>query len=68
MGRSLFHKLLFDDLDEDEIMRQALKGSISQCKRCRTKRDRLAGHKDFISTTLPTHQYILLIYFRGDFG
>ena len=69
MGRSLFYKLLFDDLDEDEIMRQALKGSISQCKRCRTiERDRLAGHKDFISTTLSTHQYILLIYFRGDFG
>ena len=69
MGHSLFHKLLFDDSDEDEIIRQVLKGSTSQHKRRRTiERDHLASHKDFISTTLPTHQYILLIYFRGDFG
>ncbi|KAL0006319.1 hypothetical protein SO802_013880 [Lithocarpus litseifolius] len=46
MGRSLFRKLLFDDSDEDEIMRRVLKGSTSQRKRCRyIEHDRLAGHK-----------------------
>ena len=64
MGHSLFHKLLFDDSDEDEIIRQVLKGSTLQHKRRRTiERDHLTSHKDFILTTLPTHQYILLIYF-----
>ncbi|XP_050242112.1 uncharacterized protein LOC126691075 [Quercus robur] len=46
MGRSLFKKLLFDDSDEDEIMRRILKGSTVQRKRRRyIERDRLAGHK-----------------------
>ncbi|XP_030939981.1 putative nuclease HARBI1 [Quercus lobata] len=46
MGRSLFKKLLFDDSDEDEIMRRILKGSTVQ-RKCRRyiERDRLAGHK-----------------------
>ena len=33
MGRSLFHKLLLDDLDEDEIIKKVVMGSTSQCKR-----------------------------------
>ena len=46
MGRSLFHKLLFDNSDEDEIMRRVLKGSTSPCKHCRyIEHNRLAGHK-----------------------
>ena len=46
MGRSLFHKLLFDDSDEDEIMRRVLKGSTSPHKHRRyIERNRLAGHK-----------------------
>ncbi|XP_023874182.1 uncharacterized protein LOC111986730 [Quercus suber] len=46
MGRSLFKKLLFDDSDEDEIMRRVLKGSRVQRKRRQyIKCDRLAGHK-----------------------
>ncbi|XP_065626931.1 uncharacterized protein LOC112038335 [Quercus suber] len=46
MGRSLFKKLLFDDSDEDEIMRRVLKGSRVQRKRRQyIERDRLAGHK-----------------------
>ena len=46
MGCSLFKQLLFDDLDEDEIMRRVLKGSTVRCKRHRyIERDRLAGHK-----------------------
>ncbi|KAK9994607.1 hypothetical protein SO802_024310 [Lithocarpus litseifolius] len=46
MGRSLFRKLLFDDSDEDEIMRRVLKGSTSQRKRrWYIERDRLTGHK-----------------------
>ncbi|XP_065623247.1 uncharacterized protein LOC136064850 [Quercus suber] len=46
MGRSRLRKLLFDDSDEDEIMRRVLKGSTSQRKRRRyIERDRLAGHK-----------------------
>lgn len=46
MGHSLLRKLLFDDSDEDEIMRQVLKGSTSQ-RKCRRyiKRNHLAGHK-----------------------
>ncbi|KAF3954902.1 hypothetical protein CMV_019811 [Castanea mollissima] len=36
MGRSLFRKLLFDDSDEDEIMRRVLKGSTAQRKRLLT--------------------------------
>ena len=56
MGRSLFKKLLFDDSDEDEIMRRILKGSTKQRKRRRyIERDRLAGHKrlylDYFSDT-----------------
>ncbi|XP_030958349.1 putative nuclease HARBI1 [Quercus lobata] len=56
MGRSLFKKLLFDDSDEDEIMRQILKGSTKQRKRrWYIERDRLAGHKrlylDYFSDT-----------------
>ena len=46
MGRSRLRKLLFDYLDEDEIMRWVLKGSTSQCKHWRyIERDRLANHK-----------------------
>nr|XP_023916280.1 uncharacterized protein LOC112027863 [Quercus suber] len=46
MGRSRLRKLLFDDSDEDEIMRRVLKGSTSQRKRRRyIECDRLAGHK-----------------------
>ncbi|XP_050278347.1 uncharacterized protein LOC126719884 [Quercus robur] len=56
MGRSLFKKLLFDDSDEDEIMRRILKGSTKQRKRRRyIECDRLAGHKrlylDYFSDT-----------------
>ena len=32
IGCSLFRKLLFDGLDEDEIMNRCLKSSTSQCK------------------------------------
>ncbi|KAK9986382.1 hypothetical protein SO802_031333 [Lithocarpus litseifolius] len=57
MGRSLFRKLFFDDLDEDEIMRRVLKGSTSQCKRRQyIEHDHLAGHKrlylDYFADTL----------------
>ena len=46
MGRSRLRKVLFDDLDKDEIMRRILKGSTSQRKRHRyIERDRLAGYK-----------------------
>ena len=46
MGCSLFKQLLFDDSDEDEIMRRVLKGSTVRRKRHRyIERDRLAGHK-----------------------
>ena len=46
MGRSLFRNLLFDNSDEDEIIRRVLKGSTSPCKRGRhIERDRLAGPK-----------------------
>ena len=46
MGRSLLHYLLFDDSDEDEIMRRVLKGSTSPRKHRRyIERDRLVGHK-----------------------
>ncbi|XP_075654933.1 uncharacterized protein LOC142625116 [Castanea sativa] len=46
MGSSLFHKLLFDDSDEDEIMRRVLKASKSQRKHRRyIEHNRLAGHK-----------------------
>nr|XP_023889926.1 uncharacterized protein LOC112001981 [Quercus suber] len=46
MGHSRLRKLLLDDSDEDEIMRQVLKGSTSQRKRRRyIERDRLAVHK-----------------------
>ena len=46
MGLSFFGKLLFDNSNEDEIMRQVLKGSISQCKRHRIiEHDHLADHK-----------------------
>ncbi|KAK9996092.1 hypothetical protein SO802_020778 [Lithocarpus litseifolius] len=56
MGRSLFKQLLFDDLDEDEIMRRILKGSTSRRKHRRyIERDRLADHKrlylDYFSDT-----------------
>ena len=48
MGRSRLRKLLFDDSNEDEIMRRVLKGSTSQRKhRQYIERDRLAGHKRF---------------------
>ena len=48
MGRSFFCKLLFDNSNEDEIMRQVLKGSTSQHKRRRTiERDHLTDHKIF---------------------
>ena len=57
MGRSLFRNLLFDDSNEDEIMRRVLKCSTSQRKhRWYIERDRLAGHKrlylDYFSDTL----------------
>ena len=46
MDHSLFHKLLFDDLDEDDIMRQLLKGSTLQRKsRQYSRRNHMAGHK-----------------------
>ncbi|KAL0005535.1 hypothetical protein SO802_013096 [Lithocarpus litseifolius] len=46
MGCSLFGKLLFDNSGEDEIPRQVLKGSTSQCKHRRyIECDHLAGHK-----------------------
>nr|POE90283.1 40s ribosomal protein s20-2 [Quercus suber] len=50
MGRSLFKKLLFDDSDEDEIMRRVLKGSRVQRKRRTNTWDRfeLCIHKRVI--------------------
>ncbi|XP_075662918.1 uncharacterized protein LOC142632380 [Castanea sativa] len=46
MGSSLFHKLFFDDSDEDEIMRRVLKASKSQRKHRRyIEHDCLSGHK-----------------------
>ena len=46
MGRFRLHKLLFDDSDEDEIIRRVLKGSTSQRKRRRhIEHDCLVGHK-----------------------
>ena len=46
MGHSLFRNLLFDDSNEDEIMRRVLKCSTSQRKhRWYIERDRLADHK-----------------------
>ena len=46
MGRSLFRTLLFDDSNEDEIMRRVLKGStLPRKRRWYIKRDCLASHK-----------------------
>ena len=46
MGHSLFHNLLFDNSNEDEIMRRVLKCSTSQRKRrWYIERDCLAEHK-----------------------
>ena len=46
MDRSLFRNLLFDDSDEDEIIRQILKDSTSPRKRrWYIERDCLASHK-----------------------
>ena len=46
MGRSFFRYWLFDDSDEDEIMRRVPKGSTSS-RKCRRniELDCLAGHK-----------------------
>ena len=50
-------------------MRQVLKGSTSQHKRRWIINVIIwQAIKDFILTTLPTYQYILLFYFEGDFG
>ena len=46
MGRSLFCKLLFDYLDEDEIIKEVVMGSTSQRKRHRyIRRNHLAGNE-----------------------
>ncbi|KAF3943839.1 hypothetical protein CMV_029637 [Castanea mollissima] len=50
MGSFLLRKLLFDDSDEDEIIRQVLKGSTSQHKRRRyTRRNHLASRNQVAS-------------------
>ena len=63
MGRSRLHKLLFDDSDENEIMRRILKGLTSQRKRRRyIECDRLAGHKrlylDYFADTSISSSFI----------
>ena len=46
MGRSLFHKLLFDDSDEDEIIKEVVMDSTSQHQHRRYIRcNHLASHE-----------------------
>ena len=69
MGSSLFRKLLLDDSDEDEIIKEVVMDSTSRRKRrSYIRRNHLAGQKGFTLTTLPTYQFIQRKYFGGDFG
>ena len=69
MGSSLFRKLLLDDSDEDEIIKEVVMDSTSRRKRrSYIRRNHLGGQKGFTLTTLPTYQFIQKKYFGGDFG
>ena len=55
MGRFLFRKLLFDDFDEDEIIKEVVKDSTSQQK-----------HRRYIRCNhLARHEMLYLDYFAN---
>ena len=45
MNRSLFHKLLLDDLDEDEIIKELVMKTSQPKRRRYIRRNYLAGHE-----------------------
>ena len=68
MGRSLFRKLLFDDFDEDEIIKEVVMDSTSKRKHRRyIKCNHLVGHErlylDYFADSPVYHKKL----FRGRF-
>ena len=66
MGRSLFCKLLFDYLDEDEIIKEVVMGSTSQRKRHRyIRRNHLAGNERlFLDYFAPSPVFLPTLFHR----
>ena len=66
MGCSLFHKLLLDDLDEDEIIKEVVMGLTSQCKRRQyIRRTYLAGNeKLFLDYSSPSPVFSHTLFHR----
>ncbi|KAF3973318.1 hypothetical protein CMV_003254 [Castanea mollissima] len=58
MDRSLFHKLLLDDSDEDEIIEEVVMETSQHKRRCYIRRNRLVGHgRLFLDYFAPTPIY-----------
>ena len=71
MNRSLFRKLLLDDLDKDEIIEELIMETSQPKHHCYIRRNHLVGHERFfLDYFAPTLIYTPAIFRRrfSDFG